>query len=632
MGQLILIAGLLMLASLSASLLAGRLRVPGLLLFLGIGMAIGSDGLGWVHFDDYELARDVGIAALALIIYEGGLSTRLADLRPVLGAGASLSILATILTGVITGFAAAWLFDLSTLEGLLLGSIVASTDAAAVFALLRGSPLKPRLARLLEGEAASNDPVAILLVIGFIEWLSHPGYGLADMGVLLLRQVAIGILAGLVFGWLAQRALRAVELPTPGLYPVASLTVAAVTFGLADVLGGSGFLAVYLTGLVLGSSAIPASRTIAAFHDGVAWVAQLAMFLTLGLLVFPSALPEVAVEGLALAVVLALVARPLASLAATPFSRFSAAERVLIGWVGLRGAVPVVLATFPVIAGVPGSEEFFDIVFFAVVVSLLAQGPTIEPLARRLGLTVEGAGTPAPLVESSTIRRLGAEIVEYEVRRGHAIAGRPVRDLALPRDAVVNVIVRGDEAVPPRGSTRLRAGDHLHILVRRESARDVDALTARWRAGPVGPAPRPPRRLKARAPLFSVRPLTDEAIDGEPGRPARVAGEPVVERLRLRRDVAGALVALADGRYAVTGPLVMIGGRDDLARYARRRLRRADLDERAWLQSVVGALAADLPAAEMGTGPDGRRGPDAAASRSARPATKEDRHVRPART
>jgi len=180
-----------------------------------------------------------------------------------------------------------------------------------------------------------------------------------------------------------------------------------------------------------------------------------------------------------------------------------------------------------------------------------------------------------------------------------------VRDLALPRDAVVNVIVRGDEAVPPRGSTRLRAGDRLHILVRRESAREVDALTARWRAGPLGPPPRPPRRLKARAPLFSVRPLAEDVLEGGPERPAAVAGEPVVDRLRLRRDVAGALVVLADGRYAVTGPLVMVGGRDDLARYARRRLRGAGADERAWLQNVVGALAADLPAAGMGAGAHG---------------------------
>ncbi|MDP1850103.1 MAG: potassium/proton antiporter [Solirubrobacteraceae bacterium] len=595
MGSLILVVGLLMSAALAASLLAGRLRIPGLLLFLGIGMAIGSDGLGWVAFDDYELARDVGIVALAVIIFEGGLSTRVADLRPVMWSALSLSILATVLTALITGGAAIWLFDLAPLEGLLLGSIVASTDAAAVFALLRGSPLRPRLARLLEGEAASNDPVAILLVLGFIEWISNPGYGVIDMGAMFARQVAIGLLAGLAIGWLATRLMSSVELATPGLYPVASLTVCAMAFGSADVLGGSGFLAVYLAGLVLGSADLPARRTITAFHDGLAWLAQLAMFLTLGLLVFPSQLADIAVEGLLLAVVLVVVARPLASVAATAFGSFSLAERVMLGWVGLRGAVPVVLATFPLIAGVPGSLEFFNIVFFAVMVSLLVQGPTIEPLARRLGLTTTDVARGPAIVEIATIRRLGAEVIEYVVVETDAIAGAAVRDLGLPREAIVSAIVRGQEAIPPRGSTRLRPGDRLHVLVRREAAREVDALAARWRGGPIGPPPRPRRPALGRAPLFTVRPGDGDAVSGPPAHPEAVLGEPVVGRLRVRRDVPGALVALHDGRYAVTGPIVFAGGREDVASYARRRIGRASADERAWLQAVIAGMAADFP-------------------------------------
>jgi len=594
MGSLILIAGLLTAAALAASLLAGRLRIPGLLLFLGIGMAIGSDGLGWVAFDDYELARDIGIVALAVIIFEGGLGTRSSELRPVMWSALSLSILATILTALITGLAAMWLFDLPALEGLLLGSIVASTDAAAVFALLRGSPLRPRLARLLEGEAGSNDPVAILLVLGFIEWISSPSYGLDDMSVLFVRQVAIGMVAGLVFGWLAMRAMRSVELGTPGLYPVASLTVCALAFGGADVLGGSGFLAVYLAGVVLGSSELPAKRTITAFHDGLAWLAQLAMFLTLGLLVFPSDLAGIAVEGLVLALVLTVLARPVASVVATAFGRFSVAERVMLGWVGLRGAVPVVLATFPLIAGVPASLEFFNIVFFAVMVSLLVQGPTIEPLARRLGLTAGDAAPPTSLVEIATMRRLGADVIEYRVAEADAIAGSPVRDLGLPREAVVNVIVRGDEAIPPRGSTHLRPGDVLHVLVRRDVAGEVDGLAARWRAGPVGPPPRPQPPLLSRSRIFTVRPGRD-AFTGLPVRPESVLGQRVVGRLRIRRDVPGALVVLHDGRYAVTGPIVFAGGRDDVARYARRRLAHVTPDERSWLQTIIGGLAADFP-------------------------------------
>lgn len=596
MGTLILVAGLLMAAALAASLLAGPLRVPGLLLFLAIGMAIGSDGTGWVDFSDYTLARDVGVVALAVIVFEGGLSTRVDELRPVVGTAASLSVVGTILTALITGAAATVLFDLEPLEGLLLGSIVASTDAAAVFALLRGASLRPRLARLLEGEASSNDPVAILLVLGFIEWSTRSGYGIVDMAVLFGRQAAIGIAAGVAIGWLTARILRGVQLPNPGLYPVASLTSCAIAFGGADVLGGSGFLAVYLAGLVLGADEeLPARRTMTAFHDGLAWLAQLTMFLTLGLLVEPAELRGIAVKGLALAAVLALIARPVASVISTCFVRFSLAERVLLGWAGLRGAVPVVLATFPVIADIPRSHEFFNIVFFAVLVSLLLQGPTIEPLARRLRLTVEDDGVTPPLWEIATIRSLGAEVVEYVVRDEDAIVGAPVRDLALPRDAIVNVVLRDGAAIPPRGSMRLKAGDRLHVLVRRDVAREVDALLGRWRRGPIGPPSRPPRRVHARPPLFTVGPAREGVVEGPAAHPRAVGGEPVTAWLRSRRDVPGALVALRDGRYALTGPLIVTGGREDVVRWARRRMGGADPDERVWLKNVVAALAADVP-------------------------------------
>ncbi|HZJ29577.1 MAG TPA: cation:proton antiporter, partial [Solirubrobacterales bacterium] len=311
MGKVMLLAGGLMLVALAASALAGRLRIPGLLLFLGIGMAIGSDGLGIFNFADYALARDIGIVALALILFEGGLTTNVDKLRKVAATAASLAILGTLLTAAITGLAAAWLFNLPLLQALLLGSIIASTDVAAIFAMLRGSGLKPRLTRILEGEAGSNDPVAVLLVIGFIDWILEPGYGAANMAVLFVGQLAIGAVAGLAVGWAAARVMRAVELPTVGLYPVASLTAGGLAFGLADVAGGSGFLAIYLAGLSLSHAAIPAKRTITAFHGGLAWVGQLTMFLTLGLLVYPTQLPSIALEGTLLALVLVFVARPL---------------------------------------------------------------------------------------------------------------------------------------------------------------------------------------------------------------------------------------------------------------------------------------------------------------------------------
>jgi potassium/hydrogen antiporter len=593
-GEMILVAGALLAGGIAASLVASRVRLPGLLLFLGLGMLIGSEGTGWIDFGperaDYELARNIGVVALGLILFEGGLSAGFGEIRPVLRPALSLALVGTFLTAAVSGLAAVWLFDFGTLEGLLLGSIVASTDGAAIFALLRGSTLRRPLARTLEGEAGLNDPVAVLLVIGFIEWIQQPDYGALDMLLLFVRQLGIGALAGLLIGWLAVQGLSRARLETLGLYPVATLATAALAFGAADSLDGSGFLAVYLAGLVLGSAPIPAKRTVTVFHEGLAWVAQIALFLTLGLLVFPSQLGDFWLEGTALALVLVLLARPLAAALSTAFDPFSAADRVTLGWAGLRGAVPVVLAIFPVVEAIPDSRDFFNIVFFAVVISTLLQGTTFEPLARRLGVTTSEPALPRPLAETGTIRRLGAEIVEYPVAADDAIVGGVVRDLGLPRDALLSVIVRGDEAILPRGSTRIEAGDRLHVVVRQEVARQVPELLNRWRAGPVGARPRPAARLRASTAVFTSRPWQDG--DGDPGFPSAVLGVDVLEHLRTRRDTRGALVMLEDGRYAVTGPLMAVGGASQIQRHARRRLAdESDAAARAWWQEVIGALA-----------------------------------------
>ena len=277
---------------------------------------------------------------------------------------------------------------------------------------------------------------------------------------------------------------------------------------------------------MLGSAAIPAQQTITAFHQGLAWVAQVGMFLTLGLLVFPSQLGDIALEGTVLALVAAVVARPLAVIPATLFAHYSARERLVLGWAGLRGAVPVVLATFPVIADVPGSRELFNIVFFAVLVSTVLQGATFEPLAARLGMTTSEPALPRPLAEGGTIRRLGAEILEYPIAPDDAIVGHRVRDLGLPRDAVVNVIVRDDQAIPPRGTTRLRAGDRLHVLIRQESARELYDIRDRWHTGPIGRPPRPRAAVRGREAMFSAGAWREQ--DGDPARPeavARTAGD-----------------------------------------------------------------------------------------------------------
>ena len=557
-------------------------------------MAIGSDGTGWIPFEDYELARTIGVVALALILFEGGLTSGLVEIRPVLGSAVSLALVATPITAGIAGVAAWLLFDdFGLKEGLLVGAVLASTDGAAIFALLRSSTLRRRLARALEGESGLNDPVAVLLVLTLIEFITDPSFTHADAALLLVRQLGIGLAVGLLVGWAGVQAFRRARLATAGLYPVASLAIAALAFGGADSLHGSGFLAVYIAGLALGSAPIPAQQTITAFHQGLAWVAQVGMFLTLGLLVFPHQLDEIVVEGTVLALVAAAIARPLAIFPATALSPFGKRERIVLGWAGLRGAVPVVLATFPVLAEVPGSRELFNIVFFAVLVSTVLQGTTFEPLAARLGMTTSEPALPRPLAEGGTIRRLGAEILEYPVAADDAIVGHRVRDLGLPRDAVVNVIVREEQAIPPRGTTRLRAGDRLHVLIRQESARDLYEIRDRWRSGPIGRPPRPRPKPLGREAVFSTGGWREE--DGDPAHPEQIGGRGVIEQLRIRRDEPGGLFVLDDGRYAVTGPLYAIGTRLAVSDWARRRMRTASADEKAWLQTVIGALAADLP-------------------------------------
>lgn len=566
------------------------MRVPGLLIFLALGMLAGSEGVGGIHFDDARLARTLGTIALVLILFEGGLTAGWSEIRPVLGTAASLATIGTAITAVIAGFAAKLLFGLGTLEGMLVGAAIAATDSAAIFAVLRRSTLEKRLARSLEGESGMNDPVALLLVIGFIEWIQQPGYGIADMAGLLALKLSLGAAIGLALGRLSVWVLDRTPLPSEGIYPVATIAVAGLAYGLAEVAHGSGFLAVYLTALALGSARIPARRTIVAFHQGLGWVAQISLFILLGLLVFPSSLGDVALDALALSAVLILVARPVAAFAATAFAPFNFRERLMLGWAGLRGATPIWLATFPVVAGIGSGDELFAIVFFVVVSSTLVQGASFEPLARRLGLTTDEPALPRRLFESGRIRRMGGDVIAYRLPPGAAAAGHPVRELDLPREALVNVIVRDGSALPPRGSTELREGDELHVLVRSELRDEVEALTERWARGPIGKAAPPPLPRRAASQVFTVRPARGDDAGSE-----QIDGIPVARVLRSRTERGAALFALADGRYAVTAAgLTAIGGRRALADWCESRVQRSDVDaaERAWWQEVTGALIA----------------------------------------
>jgi potassium/hydrogen antiporter len=481
-GVVILLVGLVLAASLVVALGAARTGLPVLVAFLALGMLLGSEGPGGIEFDDSELARRVGMVGLALILYEGGLQTSWRRLRQVAVPAALLSTVGVVVSALLTGVAAYVLFDLSWLESVLLGAVVAATDAAAVFATLRFTHIRRTLARTLEAESGGNDPMGIALTLGLIAWIERPNsYGIDDLFLLVVQQIGLGLLIGVALGAAAIWVFGRLPHSIGAFAPVASVAAGALSFGAADVIGGSGFLAVYLVGLAVGSTPSRYRRQLVAFHEGLAFLAQVAIFVVFGLLVFPSELRHVALPGLALALILMLVIRPAAVWASTFLTDdFTSRDRALLGWAGLRGAVPIVLATFVLSAeDVPHADTIFNAVFFVVVVSTVVQGTTLEWVAGRLGLLAPAPPVHEPPLEVGPLSKL--ELVDFAVAGDHAINGSAVRELGLPRSALIAVINRGDNTIPPRGSTIVEAGDRLFVLVPRELRADLEDVFSRWR-------------------------------------------------------------------------------------------------------------------------------------------------------
>jgi len=472
------LAGVLLLLGIASSKFSARLGMPVLVLFLGVGMLAGSEGLGRIAFEDYGFANSVGSAALALILFDGGLRTSLGSVRSAWRPALSLSTVGVLLTSALTGLAAAWVLDVPLLHGMLLGGIVGSTDAAAVFSVLRTSGLRlpDRLTATLEVESGSNDPMAIFLTLGLIGVITGTAGSAGALLLLFVLQFGVGALTGVGVGRAAAWAVNRVNLDHPGLYPVLATAFGLLAFGLAAVLGGSGFLAVYLAGIVLGNSPIVFRRGIFFFHDAVAWLGQIVLFVMLGLLSFPSRLLAVAGDGLLIALVLILVARPLAVVvSALPFG-FRPRELTFLSWVGLKGAVPITLATFPLMAGVPGSEVLFNAVFFVVLVSAVTQGWSLPVVARWLKLGRPADPSPPLSVEINALRHVDGEIVDYTVAPSARVAGQVLRDLALPDGVAVTLVVRGGEVIMPRGATALRPGDHVFVALRTRLKPLVDRL------------------------------------------------------------------------------------------------------------------------------------------------------------
>ncbi len=382
----LLLGGAILTLAAAAALASRWLRLPALITFLGLGMLLGSDGVDAVTLHDSHLARTIGTLGLIAILFEGGLATKLADIRPIIVPTFLLGTVGVPITAAITGFAALLLFDLSILNAFLLGAVVSSTDAAAVFAALRVTRLRRRVATLLSAESGVNDPMAVALTLGFISWTVDPEYGAPDIALLLVRQLGFGLVIGVAFGYLVTRLAPRLPQDLAAFAPIVSVATAALAYGFADRVGGSGFLSVYLVALALGNTPMPLQPVILAFHEGLAFIAEAVLFIVLGLLVFPSSLGSVAASALALAGILVCVARPLAVVICTVGHGFDRQERAFVAWAGLRGAVPIVLATFVLSEQLKASTTIFNAVFFVVIVSALAHGLTLGPLARKLRL------------------------------------------------------------------------------------------------------------------------------------------------------------------------------------------------------------------------------------------------------
>lgn len=479
MNEYILIgASTLLLIGVLVSKVSDRFGIPALLLFLVLGMLAGSDGPGGIYFNDPALAQFIGVAALVLILFSGGLDTEWRRVRSVAKEGFSLSVFGVLFTALVIGLFVSALLSLSLVEGLLIGSIIASTDAAAVFSVLRskGISLKRKLKPLLELESGSNDPMAIFLTIGLIQLLTQPETSIIDLFGLFALQMLVGGAMGYGMGRVILFLINHVRLGYDGLYPVLTLSLAFLAFALTDLMGGNGFLAVYLAGLVLGNHDFIHKRSLSQFHDGLAWLMQITMFLTLGLLVFPSEIVPVIPVGLLVAGCVIFLARPIGIFLSLSLSSLSWREKAFVSWVGLRGAVPIILATFPLLAEIPQANLIFNLIFFVVLTSVLLQGTSISLVARWLQVDEPAPPKRVYPIEYTPMRGLKSELNELPVPLGSIVCGKAIVELGLPAGFLIVLIARGTEFVMPGGGTILQKGDTLLVLSSKESFAQVQDM------------------------------------------------------------------------------------------------------------------------------------------------------------
>ncbi|QHL89180.1 potassium/proton antiporter [Nibribacter ruber] len=476
--ELLLGASVLLFLSILLSKSLGRFGIPALLLFLGVGILAGSEGIGGIYFDDFGTAQSLGTIALTIILFSGGLDTRWAATKPVLWRGIALSTLGVFITAMLVGLFATYVMDFTLLEGLLLGAIVSSTDAAAVFSILRSSKigLKNNLGPTLELESGSNDPMAYFLTVSFTFLITSQGASIWQLVPMFFLQMSIGGVAGVVMGRTMGWVINKIKLQQEGLYPALTLAMLLFTFSFTNLIQGNGFLAVYISAVLLGNSNFLHKGSLTRFYDGLAWLMQIVMFLTLGLLVFPSHIVPVLASGLLISLFLIFVARPISVFLGMAFFKASFRDKVYVSWVGLRGAVPIVFAMYPLLAGVENSEMIFNMVFFIVLTSVMLQGTTLKVVADWLHLSEED--------HSLKMLALGAErgyasknsLVELEMDRNWRSVGKPIVELDLPKTALIVLIDRSGSFVTPNGATVLQPEDKLMLMV--ENEQELDRVRA----------------------------------------------------------------------------------------------------------------------------------------------------------
>lgn len=472
---LLLSGAILIILSIAFAKLFQNLGLPTLILFLALGMLAGSEGIGGIYFDDANLAQSIGIIALIFILFSGGLDTNIKDVKPVFLPAVSLATLGVFISAIIVGFTAAFFLNIDIKYGLLLGAIVSSTDAAAVFNVLRSRnvQLKKNLKPLLELESGSNDPMAIFLTLGMIQLILIPSTGLWNLIWLFIKQFGLGIIIGLSMGQLIVYLLNKIKFDYDGIYPVLFLAYAGMVYAFTNIVGGSGFLAVYLAGLTVGNREFLHKKSLKRFFDGLAWLSQIGMFLTLGMLVFPSQILAVTGVGLILSAILMLIARPVSVFLSLPFTKINLKEKLFTSWVGLRGAVPIILATFPLLAGVEYADLIFSIVLFIVLTSALLQGWSISFAARLLKVDAPIIKKIRSPIEFESSPDDTNDLYDFIISDNSPLVGKQIVEIGLPKESLIVMINRNEQYIVPTGGTIIEAGDVLLILTNKKTISEV---------------------------------------------------------------------------------------------------------------------------------------------------------------